>query len=332
MRRLGSFSVGALAILVLLAGCATHAGPGATDVETVASTNLPTAPGPDLGRCGGLTRADADAAVVGASLTQVWTSPVSCDWESLLRHTSNGAWVGFEWFRGSPIDRQRTAAVANGANVVEQQLGGRPAFSMTTGKPREACQVAVDFGGDYALWSVRDGDAVVREDLCVRAGALAERSLSRAGGPVPEVLTHRTQLAPAACPPVGPEHLATAIGSGPITLTADGAVCRYGLAAGPANDGATPVELAAYWFETGTLERERGWAGEHGFHTAELALPGVQAVQIVDPQSTGSCGIAYATGETGVLGWWADYPAGGAPTDPCAQVTRLAQMTMTASN
>lgn len=127
------------------------------------------------------------------------------------------------------------------------------------------------------------------------------------------------------CDAVDSEHIAEAVGGGPIERGFFGAICRWTVA-GPAG----PVRVTFNWFETGALDVEREASQRLGYEVEDASVDGRRAVLSRQPQDPGSCGISTGSPVSGVIGWWVQYRGAGHP-DPCEAAATLAKLTLNLS-
>ena len=111
------------------------------------------------------------------------------------------------------------------------------------------------------------------------------------------------------------------IGADHIVRPYSGAVCQYVLARGSAI-----VDVTFSWYESGTLDRERGLAAERGATITEKVVERHQAFLARRDTNGAACSATAAAG-TGVLSWWVqlrDQHDG----DPCKDAEKLLTATL----
>ncbi|WP_345602982.1 DUF3558 domain-containing protein [Tomitella cavernea] len=137
-------------------------------------------PGPALGMCGSVTDGEV-AATTGITLPlEAVRDTVGCQWDVGL--VDVGSHVSFTWYRGSPIGRERAIDGAVGRDVQEVAVGGRPGFSSQSDS--SLCEVGVQYGADFFLWSVSYGvdmPSPPAGGVCGVAMTLATMTAERAG-------------------------------------------------------------------------------------------------------------------------------------------------------
>lgn len=112
-----------------------------------------------------------------------------------------------------------------------------------------------------------------------------------------------------------------AIGGDHIVRPYSGAVCQYVLARGSAM-----VDVTFSWYETGSLDRERGLAAERGATITEKVVERHQAF-LARRDTTGAACSATAAAGTGVLSWWVQL-RGQRTGDPCKDAEKLLTATL----
>ncbi|MDT5236228.1 MAG: hypothetical protein QOD36_4600 [Mycobacterium sp.] len=112
-----------------------------------------------------------------------------------------------------------------------------------------------------------------------------------------------------------------AIGADHIVRPYSGAVCQYVLARGSAM-----VDVTFFWYETGSLDRERTLATERGATVTEKVVERHQAF-LARRDITGAACSATAAAGTGVLSWWVQF-RGQHNGDPCTDAEKLLTATL----
>nr|WP_296776785.1 DUF3558 domain-containing protein [Rhodococcus sp. (in: high G+C Gram-positive bacteria)] len=159
-------------IATLLVGC----GSGEDAQDQAASTTAdPGAAGPFFGQCGSVTDDEVVKAFVVPAFTMITRNSIGCEWEVA---GYSGPSVSFSWYRGSPIQRERSGSELIGRPADDIELDGHPGFSAAT--DNSLCEVGVQFGKDFMHWSVTYGDQPPTADPCGVAKQLAELTVERA--------------------------------------------------------------------------------------------------------------------------------------------------------
>jgi Protein of unknown function (DUF3558) len=111
------------------------------------------------------------------------------------------------------------------------------------------------------------------------------------------------------------------IGADHIVRPYSGAVCQYVLARGSAM-----VDVTFSWYETGSLDRERGLAAQRGATITDKIVERHQAF-LARRDTTGAGCSATAAAGTGVLSWWVQF-RGQHNGDPCKDAEKLLTATL----
>ncbi|SNT51605.1 DUF3558 domain-containing protein [Rhodococcoides kyotonense] len=160
-------------LAALVAGCA---GSGdSTDSAPTTTTVDPGASGPFFGLCGSVTDEEVQQAFVVSAFTMITRNSVGCEWEVA---GFTGPSVSFSWYRGSPIDRERSGSELIGRPAEDIEVDGHEGFAAAT--DNYLCEVGVRYGKDFMHWSVTYGDQVPTADPCDVATQLAELTAERA--------------------------------------------------------------------------------------------------------------------------------------------------------
>ncbi|NNH74652.1 DUF3558 domain-containing protein [Nocardia uniformis] len=161
----------ALAIAIALSAALTTV--GCSDPETASApptTAGAAAPGGFLGECGAATDDDIRQITGFHALNAVARNGIKCVWES----PNADRQVMFTWFRGSPIERERTIATVKGKDVGDFEVAGYRGF---TANAEELCQVAVQDGADFFHWMVYGPNV----QPCEMLRPLAQLTIDRRG-------------------------------------------------------------------------------------------------------------------------------------------------------
>lgn len=166
-----------VAVVVMVAGCSAGGADdtgGSTSPQESTSAD-PGEPGPFFGQCGSVTDEEVADAFAAGPFTMVTRNSVGCEWEV---SGFTGPSVSFSWYRGSPIDRERSGSELIGRPADDVEIDGHPGFSAAT--DAYLCEVGVRFGKDFVHWSVTYGDRPPTADPCDVATRLAELAVERA--------------------------------------------------------------------------------------------------------------------------------------------------------
>ena len=115
--------------------------------------------------------------------------------------------------------------------------------------------------------------------------------------------------------------LAETVGADPLDIqsTFVGAVCRW-QAANPAG----LVDITRFWYEQGSLDKERQTAEALNYQIEDRRVAGIQSIVMRTGDAQGSCGVA--SDAAGVVGWWVNPQAAG--IDACGQAIKLMELTL----
>jgi Protein of unknown function (DUF3558) len=179
--RIGAVTVAAFAGMLMMVGCSDDS---SADTDRTTRAEQPTGKageGPFFGECGGVTTEDVAAVSRIAGLTNTINNPSVCEWVTAQEQL--GPQLSFNWYRGSPIGRER-ATIQLSRDVVEDiTIDGHSGF---IGSSEGICEIGIDFGADFFEWSVTyglesPGQAYPsRAEICEVAKTLATRSIENA--------------------------------------------------------------------------------------------------------------------------------------------------------
>lgn len=115
--------------------------------------------------------------------------------------------------------------------------------------------------------------------------------------------------------------LAKTVGADPLDIqsTFVGAVCRW-QAANPAG----LVDITRFWYEQGSLEKERQTAEKLQYAIEQRRIAGVDSIIMRPEGLNGACGVA--SDAAGVVGWWVNPQGPG--IDACPMATKLMELTL----
>lgn len=158
--------VGAAAVSAIVLGCSTVPGCSSSDSDSgSASDSASPSSSPDteelfVGECGSMTDEQIASITAVRGITSSSSNAVRCRWDAL----DTGAYAMFTWYRGSPIDRERTVAGQMGREIGIIDVDGHPGF---TAKGTDAsCEAGVESGDGFLHWSLNYVFAVPPRDSC----------------------------------------------------------------------------------------------------------------------------------------------------------------------
>lgn len=168
--------------VALLGACSSN-----TDEQHSPTRNTPSAPGaagagPFFGACGGVTTDEVAQITNFGDLTLTVNNPSVCEWSTGLGRT--GAVVSFNWYRGSPIGRERATEQLSRSSIQDIDIKGHKGFIASD--PSAICEIGIEFGADFFEWSVSTGTGLVGsaptdpDPVCDAARALSTMTIGRA--------------------------------------------------------------------------------------------------------------------------------------------------------
>ncbi len=164
-----------VALLLAVAGCGGGPGGGGKD------DGPPKAPadagsGPYFGECGGVTTEEVTKITGFGGLQNTVNNTSSCEWSANSLRT--GAVASFNWYRGSPIDRERATEQLSRSVTQDVEIKGHKGFIAWD---HTICEIGIAFGADFFEWSVR-ADAsseLTTEQICNATRQLSTMSIER---------------------------------------------------------------------------------------------------------------------------------------------------------
>ncbi|WP_246833431.1 DUF3558 domain-containing protein [Williamsia sp. 1138] len=177
--------LGALAVLVAavlaLAGCSGDDADDAAPAATTESAPGKAGGGPFFGECGGVSVEDVARVSKIPGLTNTVNNPSVCEWVTAQEQL--GPQLSFNWYRGSPIGRERATIQLSRDSVEDVTIDGHSGF---IGSSEGICEIGIAFGADFFEWSVSYGLAVEGvptpsvAEICATAKTLATQSIANA--------------------------------------------------------------------------------------------------------------------------------------------------------
>lgn len=170
------------AAILVLTGCSDG---GSTNESP--TTNTESAPGkagegPFFGECGGVTTEDVARVTGVAGLTNTVNNPAVCEW--VTSQDQLGPQFSFNWYRGSPIGRERATIQLSRDSVEDITIDGHSGFM---GSSTGICEIGIAFGADFFEWSISygllpaDGQSNPSDDdICAAAKTLSTQSIENA--------------------------------------------------------------------------------------------------------------------------------------------------------
>ncbi|MGV9858690.1 DUF3558 family protein [Gordonia sp. NPDC003425] len=180
MRDGGMLIAVAAAIVALVAGCSSG-----SDNNDPATPKGPTAPGkagagPFFGECGGVTTEEVNRIANIGTLTNTVNNPSVCEWSASDDRT--GPVASFNWYRGSPIGRERATEQLSRDSTKDIEIKGHKGFIASDSG---ICEIGIGFGADFFEWSLSAGSVPLGQQppssdaICDSAKQLAQMSIER---------------------------------------------------------------------------------------------------------------------------------------------------------
>ncbi|GAA1479757.1 hypothetical protein GCM10009624_01970 [Gordonia sinesedis] len=151
--RAGSMLVTFIAIVtVILSACSSG-----SDDNDPARPNTPEAPGkagagPFFGACGGVSTEDVVRLTGFGAMTNTVNNPSACEWGTTGNRT--GPVASFNWYRGSPIGRERATEQLSRESTKDIDINGHKGFIASD---IGICEIGIQFGADFFEWSASAG-------------------------------------------------------------------------------------------------------------------------------------------------------------------------------
>ena len=148
----------ALAAVGALSACSSPSGPD----QSQSQQQGPAAPaggegkhGPLFPECGGISDQTMAEQTRVTGLVRTAVNPVGCQW--LAGGGIAGPHFSFNWFRGSPIGRERKTEELSRTSVEDVTIEGRSGFIAVNDDPmlgESLCEIGIQFDDDFIEWSV----------------------------------------------------------------------------------------------------------------------------------------------------------------------------------
>ena len=176
LRRWSALTLTAVLLTPLVAACSS----GSPRSDGPPSHTLNAAPGPFFPECGGVSDQTVTRLTgVAGPLTTARTS-VGCQW--LGGGSVRGPVFAFNWFRGSPIGRERKTEELSGASVTDIDIDGHNGFVAIRADAAFSfyyCDVGIQYQEDFIDWSISFRKKPSR-DLCDVAKELSRQTIEAA--------------------------------------------------------------------------------------------------------------------------------------------------------
>ena len=137
--------------------------------------------GPMFSECGGVSDQAMMQLTKVVGLVGTAKNSVGCVW--LRGGSIVGPHFSFNWYRGSPIGRERATEERTRPSVEDIEIAGYKGFIATNGYPGTVtplCEIGMDFGNDFIEWSINFEPGSGAPDSCDVAKQLTETSIKAA--------------------------------------------------------------------------------------------------------------------------------------------------------
>ena len=124
------------------------------------------------GECGGVTDDEVAQITEIQGLQVDGKNGIKCRWETGVEY------VMFNWYRGSPIDRERTGSQRLGRDVELFDFDGRRAYTSRNAAPG-TCEIGVEDHADFIYWVISYRSGPQPADACAPARELAKLTIAR---------------------------------------------------------------------------------------------------------------------------------------------------------
>lgn len=170
-----------LVLVVALAGCSDDSDDPAA--PTTADAPGKAGAGPFFGACGGVTTEEVTRITKFAGLANTVNNPSVCEWDSSNDRT--GPVASFNWYRGSPIGRERATEQLSRESTKDIDIDGHKGFIASDAG---ICEIGIAFGADFFEWSVSAGTQALgsaqpppaTDQICESTRELSRLSIERA--------------------------------------------------------------------------------------------------------------------------------------------------------
>jgi hypothetical protein len=170
-----------LAATFVLAACSDDGSDTGGPAATTESAPGKAGDGPFFGECGGVSTEDVARITKVGGLTNTVNNPSVCEW--VTSQDQLGPQFSFNWYRGSPIGRERATIQLSRDSVEDITIDGHSGFM---GSSTGICEIGIEFGADFFEWSISyglpaDGQAnPTNDDICASAKTLSAQSIENA--------------------------------------------------------------------------------------------------------------------------------------------------------
>ena len=177
-RRLSALLLAAALLTPLFAACSSGSLRSDGQPSSSPAPTVKAARGPFFPECGGASDQTITKLTGVAALVNTARNSVGCQWMAGGR--VGGPIFAFNWFRDSPIGRERKTEEMHGASVNDIDIDGHKGFiagRADTTFSDYYCDIGIQYQDDFIDWSIR-----VRKkpslDLCGIAKELSRQSIA----------------------------------------------------------------------------------------------------------------------------------------------------------
>ncbi len=147
----------AVAVLGTVSGCSGSSDPDQSQSQQDSGGSAPKdgKHGPTFPECGGISDQTMAEQTRITGLVKTAVNPVGCQW--LAGGGILGPHFSFNWFRGSPIGRERKTEELSRTSVEDIIIEGRSGFIAVNDDPmlgESLCEIGIQFDDDFIEWSV----------------------------------------------------------------------------------------------------------------------------------------------------------------------------------
>lgn len=168
----------AAALILLLTACSGGSDqPAGTDGQSSAAPAAEPKHGPMFPECGGVTDEAMAQLTKVTGLVNTARTSVGCQW--LLGGGILGPHFSFNWYRGSPIGRERKTEELSRTSVEDVNIEGHGGFIALNDAPPlgpSLCEIGIQFDDDFIEWSISFSEKPY-PDACGVAKELARQSI-----------------------------------------------------------------------------------------------------------------------------------------------------------
>jgi Protein of unknown function (DUF3558) len=177
-RRLLALALTAALLTPLFAACSSGSPRSSGQPSSSPSPTVNAAHRPFFPECGGASDQTITELTGVPGLVTTARNSVGCQW--LAGGGIRGPWFSFNWFRGSPIGRERKAEELSGSSVNDINIDGHYGFvAFHPTLDNYYCDVGIQYQDDFVEWSIRFREKPVR-DPCEIAKELSRQLIAAA--------------------------------------------------------------------------------------------------------------------------------------------------------